>query len=293
MAELTHKKTSKKTSKKALGIFKTLTEEQKQFALTNKISASYKIKKWLDLLQKLAIMDKLGDKQRKRSKGWAIAFLIFAGFFTLLTFGGGFFMLIMVAIFAVPGFLLLSRYKKLKKIDIDNRLRLFVVPLTIILLEEANKEKKITYNLNVKNPVRKDNISEIIPNTNKRYPKIKTTFYKSEWMEASAEFSDGVKLNWDIEDVIRKRNITKISRSGKTKYKVKYKIKHIINMQVQLPKSKYQLTADPTSFLYKDSNNYHVLKIKGKAISNSLVQGLDINAFLELVASAYSKFKPI
>ena len=280
-------------SEKATTLYKSLTEEQKSFINAKNLKGSHPVGVWLDFFKPIVLMDTLCDKQRKAKKNWLIFFVIitFISFFFLALGPLG----ILIELALIFTIIVLSvKLIKLKNIDISNQLRLFVFPFLSLMNNDINKKENIELNLEFSNPMDSRFMIKEIPNTNRRYPKVKTKFYKNNWMSAKMKLKDETELDFNINDIIRRRDITKRSRSGKIKSKVKYKVNHVTELKVLFPKEKYLMTEAANRLTaYKENKKYHILKIKGKNISTDLDQTITPKELLNLVAQAFKCVKPI
>ncbi len=270
-------------------IYNSLNEPQKQFVQTKKLEASYKVKAWLDLLKNIALLDKYGDLRRVRASGWALGLGIIA--FVVLFFAFPFPLLFIVVIaLTIISIILWVKSNNLKKIDLTNSFRLFTVPLLVVLKEEAKDDSKVELKLDMSDPLQKNYLVKNIPNTSKTYPKIELNYYNINWMQMSIELNDGVIVSSTFEDDICEKKATKQNARGKIKTKTKYKVKHDVSMKVQIPKALYNLVG-ATDSDYSDGGEYHIFKTKGRTVSTSMEEFLDINYFLGMIASVYKKVK--
>jgi hypothetical protein len=284
--------------KDVLDIFDKFDAEQKQFVATKKIEANFKIKKWLELLENVAIMDTYADDLIKRLNKlkwtFGISGLVIT-FFTLflmaIPYAASLF-LVALACFVLC-FINYLRQKRFKQYDLANGLRLFTIPLMKVLREETDKENTIDMKLNFNNPLNKDFLIKKIDNTSKSYPKVDTYIYKNQWINANTKLLEDVEIDWNITDMVVKKHITKRSSSGKYKTKTKIKIKHGMRLTIAFPKSNFKLVNTPKEFPYIDKNDCHVFKLKGKANSDSLDTTMDMNYFLDAIANAFSCVQPI
>ncbi|WP_020531708.1 SdpI family protein [Flexithrix dorotheae] len=291
--------------KKSLEVYNSLDDEQKEIISTKKISGNQPASAWLERLKKVALMDHYGDTYRK-NQTYAIlmVFIGIAGFIlTVICLANEFYYGLVIPVLAVIGIVLIYKSSsKFNKMDLTNHLRLFIVPLLAILKEESRKKEKIDLEINLNNPCEKDNIVETIPNSNKKYPKVKTTFYDLQWMSGKAKLQDQTQLHWTVNDLVRKRDITKKNPRGKIKFKTKYKVKHNVNLKLSIPKESYELVKNPNEnqpvngaykMAYVSSDRFHVFKIRSTDVSATLDESVKLNHFLGTITKAYKHVKPI
>jgi len=284
--------------KDVLEIYNSFNAEQKQFVATKKLEAKFKIKKWLELLENVAIMDTYGDEAVKKLNKLKWSFGSFGVVIALIIWWtklgrhyGALLFLIPLALFALC-FINYLRQKYLKKLDLSNGLRLFTIPVMKVLQEETDKENPIAMKLDFNNPLAKNYLVKKINNTNKSYPKVDTYIYQHPWINANTKLLDDVEIDWGITDLIVKKHITKRSSSGKYKTKNKIKIKHSLRLMVAFPKSNFTMLHTPEGCIYADKNNCHTFKIKGKSFSESLDTTIEMNYFLEAIANAFKCVQP-
>ncbi|MBX2842881.1 MAG: hypothetical protein KTR26_14015 [Flammeovirgaceae bacterium] len=291
--------------KKSLEVFNSLDEEQKEIISTKKISGNQPASAWLERLKKVALMDHYGDTYRKNQT--YIIFMILIGIggiiLTIVSLTNGFYFGLIIPVLAVTGIVLIYKsFSKFASMDLANHLRLFIVPLLAILKEESRKKEKIDLEVNLNDPCKEENIVETIPNSNKNYPKIKTTFYGIQWMSGKARLQDQTQLQWTVNDLVRKRDVTKKNPRGKIKYKTKYKVKHNVNLKLSIPKESYELVQDPNEnqptngpykMGYSSSDRFHVFKIRSTDVSATLDESIKLNHFLGIITKAYKHVKPI
>lgn len=274
---------------KALEIYKSLSPEQLDLLSKKSIDARFKIKDWLDLLQKLAIYDRFADKRRSQLTGWAIAFGVFAFLSIFLPIATGIMLLFIVtAVLLVLLIIYLVKINTLQKRDLNNGLREFLVPWLVALREEIGKNTYIKLKIHLGKST--DKAWQISEQKHKGwgYPKVSTYMYLFPWLTGEATLADGTIVDWKCSQLIRHRRITKRNARGKIKTKNKYKIKHIVVAKVQMPKATYTLKPDSALAAVSQTPEFYILKNKSKTISTNLEESGHINALLELIAAAYN-----
>jgi len=276
---------------KAVEMLKAFNQTQQELVKTKKMEGTMKLKAWLEQLKNVALMDKFGDKRRKLLTNWRIAFIV-VGFISLF-FGFAFPPIFLLAAVCITFIVVFSvKISNLSKIDLGNGLRLFVVPLMVVLKEEASDEEKMTMKLDFSNPLTQPYLVKNIPNTSSGYPKITINYYKINWMSGEITLSDGTNISWQLEDFICEKKAVKRNARGKIKNKTKYKIKQDVSMKFNVLKSRYQYVGTPDSN-YKDAGEYHQLKVKGRAIATELDTSMDLSYFLGVIGNNYNKFKQL
>jgi len=284
--------------KDVMELYNSFNAEQKQFVATKKLEANFKLKKWLELLENIAIMDSFADETIKRLNKLKLTFgivgivMVFISFMVMAAIPyGALFFLLPVGCF-ILWFINYSQQKRLKQLDLSNGLRLFTIPFMKILREETDKENPITMKLDFNNPLNKDYLLKKIDNKSKSYPKVDTYIYQHPWINATTKLSDDVEIDWSITDLLVKKHVTKLSSSGKIKTKNKIKIKHSLHLSVAFPKANFNLIETPKDFVYVDKNDCHTFKLKGKTFSESTDSSLDMNYFLGAIAASFKCIQP-
>jgi len=272
-------------------ILSELSPEQTEFLKTRKYEGRKTMTEWLELFHKLAIVDTLGDKARSTAKALWITFLIIT-IFSLFLSGAFPFLFVIPLIFLGLFIYFLRNFLKLKKIDLTNQLRLQIYPFLAAIKHDVHKKEKIMIRVDFSNPINKNYLRETIPAKGLRYPRIKTTYYALPYFFFFFTMEDGSEVDFEAEDLIRQRNITKVGSSGKIKSKVKYKIKHTFDLKIAFPKKRYDYL-DSNNVMYNDLPEYHQLRLKKKIISTQLETIQTPEILLSIFAGAYQNVKPI
>ncbi len=275
-----------------LNIYKTLDKEQLQFVESKIIDNSMKMKRWIEFMQPIAQMDKLNDRSRKRKNTGLIFIVIGMVVSLILTFV---FVPFIIALLVLTVLLIitLKKLNTLKKLDIGNHLRLFLMPFLVVLKEESDDNAKANIKFDASPPMSEKKIVKTTNDTNRGYPKIKSTFYSHPWLEAEVILADGTALKLEFTDFIVKKDITKRGSSGKIKSKVKIKIKHNIGMKISFRKDRYQIENKNGNFAYLDMAEHHQFKAKHKLITFSIDESIPFNEVLGVISGAYQNVKAI
>ncbi len=275
-----------------LNIYKTLDKEQLQFVQSKTVDASFKMKRWIEFMQPIAQMDKLNDRSRSK-KSIGLIFIIIGMVISLfLTFGFLPFIIVLVGL-TILLIIQIKNLNTLKRLDIGNHLRLFLMPFLVVLKEESDENAKARIKFDASPPISDKKLVKTTDNNNSGYPKVKTSFYNYPWLEAEVMLADGTALQLEFTDFIAKKNITKRGSSGKIKYKTKVKIKHSIGLKISFRKDHYQIENKNGNFIYTDSAEYHQFKTKKKLITFSIDESIPFNDVLGIISGAYQDVKAI
>lgn len=298
--------------RKALKIRKQFTIEQNQFLKEQKIDGENTAAGWIDFLEELAEFDTYVDAARDKTVTIAIVcgVLSFISIFLTAFSGGLAAPLLILLIIATITYTAI--YFSLKKIDIPNRMRLFVFPLIRVLQEEMKDESKIylkvDFTTGLTKPYQTKHIEGKYDSNAKK--KVDLTFYNYPVLELKAKLADGTNLAIEIADIARKNSIRKTNYRGKTKWKTKYKIKTRIDVSLIAKDTAYQYIANndkkpqenvkqnaPKNIKslshYERKNDKHVVSCRDVKISTEEENVPKLDAVLNAIAINYQKLKPV
>lgn len=260
-------------------IYKSLDKDQLQFVFDKKITGSLSLGEWLAKLRKIAEMDTIGDETRKRSGNMAILFGILTVLTIILTLARPMFFFLPVGFFIV--FLYLSAtYFLLRKIDIGNNLRLFIVPVLEHFESKGSLDKALDLNMDFSNPVKDEHLTGTIEEE-KESP---VNIYRHHWMEGKMEFTDGVRITWEIEDVVKRMESEK--KLSLDEVSGNYVIQHTLNMHFRAPKDRF--SALNKEMMETDDGKYYIVSFHKKDISENLDEGMSPEVFISSVTEGYS-----
>jgi len=267
-------------SRKIFKIYKSLDKDQLQFVVDKKIEDTRSIEEWLTKLRKIAEMDTLGDESRKKSGNLAIIFGIFTVFTIILTISKP------ILFFFPIGFIVLFiyfvvTYFLLRKIDIGNNMRIFIVPMLEQFQVKRSLEKPFYLRMDFSNPITKERLSQTIEEEKERPSNV----YKHHWMDGNMEFKDGVKISWEINDVIRKNDGEIQDKLSGKETLGKYQIQHTLNMHFSAPTEKFM--PENKDMMETDDGKFYIVSIHKKDISESLDQGMSPEVFISSLEEGY------
>jgi hypothetical protein len=275
-----------------LNIYKTLDPEQLQFANTKKVDAILKMKRWFDFMVPVALMDKNNDESRRKKKtviGFTIAGMVIS---LIITFAFLPFLIVLIGLTIIL-VVNISRMNFLKKLDIGNHLRLFLMPFLVIIKEECNEQSKARIKFDASNPINPAKITNTLRSTNKGLPQVTTTIYEHPWLDAEFVLADGTGLQMEFGDTVLHKHVKKRGSSGKIKYKTKRKIKHHLQMKFSFSKNNYSLAKVNKAYQHIDLPEHHIFKVKHKLYSDSVDKSIRVEEVLNMIAGAYQNVKPI
>jgi hypothetical protein len=267
-------------SSKVLRIYKSLDKDQIQFVLDKKIEDTLTLEEWLTKLHGIAEMDTIGDESRKQAGNLSIVFGILTIATIILTISKP------ILFFFPIGFLILFiyfvvTYFLLSKIDIGNNMRLFIVPMLEYFSKQGSVKKAFSLRMDFSHPITKERLSKADDEENQKTDSI----YRHHWMDGNIMFNDGVKITWEIEDVISKRD-GNLKRGGNKKDPTgKYEIQHILNMHFSAPKEHF--IAINKDMMETDDGLYYIVSIHKKDISDSFDEGMSPEVFISSIEEGY------
>ena len=268
-------------------VWRSLNAEQKQILADKRIDASRPIDELLALMKPLAACDTLADKARtKFGCSFALAIVVtIVGVIFLLNVGGivgGATALLLVAVTIALGYF----YFWMKKIDISNNFRQFVLPVLSVFREDIDASKPVNLKLDLSSPTDKSKLqSESAPYAAGVYHKVIDSMYRDPWMSADAVLVDGSKLSWSVTDSIRERKKTKRNPRGKYKTKTKYSKKTNLEVTLRMRKKTYDVAAPAEAELTADEK-HSTVKVERQVQSASLDPVVP-RALIDLIADVY------
>ena len=267
-------------SRKIFRIYKSLDKEQLQFVIDKKIEDTLAIDDWLDRLHKIAEMDTIGDESRKRSGNLAIVFGVLSVATIILSIVKPIFFFLPTA-FLILFIYFVVTYFLLRRIDIGNNMRLFIVPMLEHYNREGSLPEPFRLKMDFSNPITKSHLSQTIEEEKERPSNI----YKHHWMDGNMVFSDGVKITWQIEDVIRTEDSNVEDGASRMDFSGKFKIHHVLNMHFSAPKDHF----NPVNkdMMETDDGKYYITSIHKKDISDSLDEGMSPDVFISSIKEGY------
>jgi hypothetical protein len=265
------------------------TLDSKQIAREKRVDGAHTPGAWLAGLRPVAEDDRQGDIIRRLFLGVAIPSFLAAVIGGVITQS-----LLVAMVFAALGVVFLAAFFVMRRRDLPDNLRRFVIPLLAVLREEMKPDEPLTMRLDLGGG------TLIEKQTSQRklgvgYPSIKETHYTDAWLSGAARLADDARLAWQITDYIRKREITKRTARGKIKTKAKYKVKTVVEVRLGLPREDYTphveaaLTDEGDRLALKPGAKRDVIRVRRVVVANQLDTRLDPRHVLDLVAGAYKQ----
>lgn len=256
-------------------VYKSLSEPEQKFITEKTIEATYTVKQWMILLQKVAAYDEANDRIRKKMVTWLVVLGIIA-FISL--FALWYMSILFVALFVV---VILMR-KKLSSNDLSNHLRLFLIPLLKVLYDKAGIKAPLSLKLDFR-PHQKQEMKDKYKAGNRTIRQ-----YHPQWISGSIVLKDHSTLELYLLDDLKKLTVRKTNARGKTKIKNKVKSTHFLLVKLSLSKEIYRLKSIEQEAIAIDEDAKKITckaKIKHKVTSADDV--LSVNQFLEALEKMY------
>jgi hypothetical protein len=266
--------------------WRSLNAEQKGILRDKRLELNRPIDELLALLKPLAACDAMVDKSRTRlgcTFGVAIVLTMVAAFAL-----GAIAALVMLAVTFALGYL----YFWMKRLDVSNNFREFVIPVLTVFREDIEAAHPVHLTLDLSSPTTAaKKQSERPAYAEGAYQTIIETIYVDRWMSAEALLVDGTKLSWRVTDSIRERKKTKRNARGKYKTKTKHLKKTDLEVSFRLRKKTYDLTAPADAEVTSDAKR-NVVRMEEQIRTPSL-DPIDPRALIDLVANVYRKARPV
>ncbi len=296
--------------------YKTLNPVQQAFVNEKYIDGTFSIKQWQQFLKGVARYDKINDERRGPvSTMWALIsvaiILVLIGIILFIIFKPrmedifevfivGFFLTIWFGVLGGVGFKFWYQHRYAKT-DIVNHLRKFILPLLLVLKEDAHAKTKVQLMLDFnRGDVEEKLIDTVNLNERDPYYKLRERIFHHQWAKGRIRLNDQTSIQWEGFDTIHELNVTKRRTSGKVKTKRKYKVRHLAEVSVGFQKQMYRLKnkqQNKANFIETADKYIFKLKVKQKYKSLNYPDGqenvIDIDLFLAAIMNAYKQVMPI
>jgi hypothetical protein len=273
----------------ALSAYRNLNAEQKKFLREKKIEATYPPDAWIALLSGAVRYDQAGDPLRK-AMGWTAGISLVIMFISLV--GGA---LPLSLVFLVIGIAAIVVWVLLRRIDIPDSVRGFLLPTVTLLREDIQPEGMLHMKVDLTGGTQAGKKKESRDLPGRGGASIVQSIYNDPWMMGDSTLADGSALQWEITDNIRERKVTRRNPRGKIKTKFKYRVRRLIDVRVGLRRDDYAVEAGGQAadsrlqMNLKPGEKRNVIRMRKVVESSSLNSALDVHEFLDPIAAAYSR----
>ncbi len=284
---------------KIQGLKASLNEKQLEILNSKTLIGSFDPVKLLKTLSKLAYFDKINDTVRAelgknaRKMGLIIAVTIIGSIVLSLSLEhvipaivGGVILIVTITVLVIS----LTQQSKLKKDDLEDGFRTFIVPLVGLFREEIKPGTKLKLEFHAGEAISKKYFKEKIPRAQSLGREYLN--YEFPWLGGSITFFDDTNLIFACTKFIQKINVRKKGASGKIKFKTKYKYKETSLLKIVFSKNNY--TANGTAqdgLMVSQSDDAIIVKAKYNAKSAESTE-MPVNQFLGMVHRMYSIVTP-
>ena len=270
--------------------YRSLTAEQKAILSQKQLELRQPVDELLAVLRPLAACDSMANKSQTRF-GCTFGVLFVASIAAAIVFSNvgwsalttAAILLILVATVVAGWFWLW-----LRRIDVSNNLRSFVVPVLTLFREDFDPKSPVHLRLDLSKPTATPKkTGQSPPFKQGVYHKVIDTMYVDPWMSADAVLVDGTKLSWSVTDRIRERKKTKKNPRGKYKSKTKYRKVSDLEVRLSLRTKTYALAEAELSADGKRSK----VEVQRSVRTDSL-DPIDPRALVDAIAEVYRAARP-
>ena len=270
--------------------YRSLTAEQKAILSQKQLELRQPVDELLAVLRPLAACDSMANKSQTRF-GCTFGILFVVSIAAAIVFSNvgwsalttGTILLILVATVAAGWF-----WIWLRRIDVSNNLRSFVVPVLALFREDFDPKSPVHLRLDLSKPTATPKkTGQSPPFKQGVYHKVIDTMYVDPWMSADAVLVDGTKLSWSVTDRIRERKKTKKNPRGKYKSKTKYRKVTDLEVQLSLRTKTYALADAELSADGKRSK----VEVQRSVRTDSL-DPIDPRALVDAITEVYGAARP-
>jgi hypothetical protein len=268
--------------RKANSIYRSLSAEQKKLVDDKQLSATLSVRDWTAFLRKAAVFDELGEKAVRQYLIYMIILIVF----TIIA------LIVMVDFWqaGLPGtvicagllIIVVRNYRRFKKRDLTNHLRLFLLPLLFVLKDKAGDKARVSLKLDLRNPVKTDPV-KTFKQDNRRIK-----LYEPVYVMGKVKLLDEAVLEFLLNDEISALRITKRSSSGKTKIKFKNKVARHYFVKLSFPKKYYKTrNGAGASVRLSETDDFYICKVKVKTKTDKVKEVILLEDFLKTINELY------
>ena len=276
----------------AFGAYSSLDAGQKEMVDRKTIDETHTIDEWITLLTSLSTFDEHADALRKLL-GWTMVIAVILGFAGAIVSQS----LIVAVVALVVLIAAIVYYRRFKKLDLPNNLRKFVLPLLRLLREDMESTAPLALKCDLRGGQLEEKKTGAATSLPAGYGVVSATqtLYTDPWISGATTLADGSKLDWEIVDHIRRRDVTKRNARGKTKYKTKYKIRRQIDVKIGFPIDDYAMAVNKATgsgtatdrMAVKEGAKRNIYKMRRVVVESVPDAILDLKQFIDPIAGAY------
>lgn len=169
-----------------------------------------------------------------------------------------------------------------------------IVPFLIVLREEMDRDEPVALRLDLTGAEHgRKRLGEWRDGSG--VPRVVERRYADPWLAGEARLADDARLRWEVTDELRRRDVTRRSRSGKAKTKTKYKLTRHLTVRLGLPRAAYdarRAAAGGGSGLrlaVKPGEKRDVVVVRRAIVTRRREEPLQAEHLLALIGEAYGR----
>ena len=184
----------------------------------------------------------------------------------------------------------------LRRRDMPDALRRFVVPLLLVLREELGRHEPVTLRVDLVGAQQpRKRLGERRWNAHGRH--VTERRYADPWLSGETRLVDGTRLSWEIVDHVRQRDQSRRNPRGKLKSKTKLKVKRYLTVRLGLPHDIYETRHAPPGgrrerLAVRPGERRDVVRVRRVIEARTLQEPPALEQFLDLIGQAYQRAVP-
>ncbi len=268
--------------KTASSIYRSLAPDQKKLVDDKQISATLPVKDWTLFLRKAAVFDELGEKAARQYLIYMIIMIVLTVISLVILIDYWEAGLPATLICGALLVIVIRNFRKFKKRDLTNHLRLFLLPLLFVLKDKAGEKAKLSLKLDLRNPVKTDPV-RTFQQDNRRI-----RLFEPNYVLGKLKLLDEAILEFLLNDEIRSLRISKRNPRGKVKIKFKNKVSRHYFIKLSFPKKYYKTrNGAGESVRLSETEDFYICKVKVKTKSEKVQDVVLLEDFLKSVNELY------
>ena len=259
----------------------TLLSKRSRLVRDRAIVGVFPMEEALTLFDALAVLDARNDRRRQRLSILTLASMV-------ASIGAPFAGLAIVCWVTIPAMVVLAALNyRLRRIDIPNDVRLFVLPWLRILSADMRATEAVSLKVDLRTSTDKcHRVADEVTNGKK------WETYHHPWFSGEATLTDGARLQWSAVTHVRKHTTWK--SKGRSKTKTKQAMKYDVSLG--LPSSTFAVDPVAKSSIekirVKPGEKRNVVRVSYVAHSASSLTPAKLDDLVNTVALAYGRGTP-
>jgi hypothetical protein len=175
-----------------------------------------------------------------------------------------------------------------------------LTPMLLVLREEIPPQEQLKLRLDLRGYSTPEKlINQSAAYESGRYYEVTDSFYRDPWFDGETVFTDGTRLIWSVEELVKSQKKYKRNPRGKVKSKTKTRRRSFISMQIGMHNKKYSLpekikekTNNFGNVRTKEMNDYGWMSVR-KMLKHEGDQTFAPRDLINTIATAYARATPI